>query len=775
MPFTPCRLTALLLVAGLTTIELGMLDVAFRSGSRAVQAQGAISLRLRRGQSGVEIVVDGVGSQPVLQQRLNGQVWQGRLQTKGTPGLRTGGNQLSDPTSGLQRVAIRGSGDNYELEVVPQPGITLEDPVVSADGRSLILQFPGLLAGPMLQTGRLDLNTPGEVPQSRYAPPLRPRAVAPPLGDMAVGTMVLQNRSYLNLSGAPVSGMNFAGVEAKQALKLLAKQGGYGFVFSAIGGSSNQSTDKGDIDERLINVYLPGTTDFATAFNTVLLASGYQARLQGRTLLVGPNVMSLNMGPTMSKVFRLNQVDAASARTFLGNLGAKIQLANASKSTSTEGSSEAGSSEEDGGGGGSSSNTQSKSTSFTAEKSVSFGADTGPLVGLRGTTDGRLNTITLIGEPKLISVAQGYLRQIDLRKRQVAVRVQILNVDLNNDRGIDSSFSARLGNTFIVNESGKAFMNFGDYRPGNSEGVGLLGDDTAYVEPGSYSAGVPMVQDQKVFSPPYVEAQKEVITETTNAGGTVKTTELVPLLDDLGRPVWVESNDPAAAPDLVPKVDNQGRPVYVDGKDPERFSYPQNSVYGYLEAAIVSSSAKTLAQPTLLVQEGEKAYVETGTSVVTDVSTTDTANGSTQFTYTRANAGLTLEVEVDKIDDNGFVTLNLNPEVSVPIPAGRNQGVAIFNISGRKLSSGKIRLRDRQTLVLTGVIQDQDKEEARKWPVLGDLPFIGQLFRSTVSNRQKNELVILVTPAIVDDETGGNYGYGYRPSTQEARQLMRMR
>jgi type IV pilus assembly protein PilQ len=81
-------------------------------------------------------------------------------------------------------------------------------------------------------------------------------------------------------------------------------------------------------------------------------------------------------------------------------------------------------------------------------------------------------------------------------------------------------------------------------------------------------------------------------------------------------------------------------------------------------------------------------------------------------------------------------------------------------------------LRDRQTLVLTGVIQDQDKETARKWPILGDLPLIGQFFRSSGSSRVKNELVILVTPAIVDDEAGGSYGYGYRPSTKEARQLM---
>ena len=97
----------------------------------------------------------------------------------------------------------------------------------------------------------------------------------------------------------------------------------------------------------------------------------------------------------------------------------------------------------------------------------------------------------------------------------------------------------------------------------------------------------------------------------------------------------------------------------------------------------------------------------------------------------------------------------------------------IFNISGRSLSSGSIRLRDRQTLVLTGVIQDEDKAVVSKWPILGDLPFVGQLFRSSSSSRQKNELVILVTPSIIADEDGGSYGYGYRPSTREARQLMR--
>ena len=247
---------------------------------------------------------------------------------------------------------------------------------------------------------------------------------------------------------------------------------------------------------------------------------------------------------------------------------------------------------------------------------------------------------------------------------------------------------------------------------------------------------------------------------------------LITRYDQNGQPVYVRSTDPSAAPTLQPRFDKNGRPIYVSGQNPKEFSYPQNSFYGYLEAAIVSNNAKTLAAPTLIVQEGEGARVETGTSVITGVNATETANGSTQFQNTRENAGLTLAVDVQKIDDNGFVTMNISPSVSVPLPAGSQDGVQIFNISGRSLSSGSVRLRDRQTLVLTGVIQDSDRETVKKWPILGDLPLIGQMFRSSNSQREKEELVILVTPSIIDDENSGAYGYGYRPSTREARQLM---
>ena len=172
------------------------------------------------------------------------------------------------------------------------------------------------------------------------------------------------------------------------------------------------------------------------------------------------------------------------------------------------------------------------------------------------------------------------------------------------------------------------------------------------------------------------------------------------------------------------------------------------------------------------MQEGENAKVEAGESVITGRTTSETSNGTTEFTFTRENAGLVLDLKVSKIDDNGFVTMEVNPQVSVPVGAGNQGGVPIYNLSGRKLESGSIRLRDRQTLILTGVIQESDRQQAQKWPLLGDLPLIGQLFRGSSSTRQKTELVIVVTPTVLDDENGGSYGYGYRPGTAAGRELI---
>ena len=840
---------------------MSLLMVAMSVEARSL---GDVALKLKRQDGVVQVAVLGLGANVrVVTQTSTRSTWRGRLIGVVGAALKEGPQQVSMPEAGLASIRLDASTNGFELRIEATSGRSLPKPSISSNGKDLVLNFRGLSTASQQarETPRLNLRRPGRVQQSAYVPPLRARAVAPPVGDLAVGSMLVSNRSYVNVAGPKVS-LTLNNAPAKDALMSLARLGNYGFVF--VGGESrnlDRQTSQSETDNA-VTMSFRGES-FGRALNSVLMASGLQAKLDGRTLLVGTSISAKSFGPQMSKVFRMNQVDVASASQYLGNLGAVIKTTATVTSTARETESSGTTSD---------SSESSISTKSETSKVETYSSGTGPLLGLIGTTDARLNTITLVGEPKLISVAENYLKQIDLRKRQVAVKVQILNVDLSNDKSIDASFSARIGNTFIVSESGKAFMNFGDRRPGNSDGTGLLANGSQYSRPGSYSAGTPSVVAQKSIQPsfvaqdalspysaaqdalpssfeakdvksPYVEKlesarsyigedgnvvnieipyinpdtfQKEYVQDpnpnasdqlvprvdangqpiyvpSTNpsneptfvarvdANGQpiyVPSTDpsaqptFVARVDANGQPIYVPSTDPSAQPQLVNRVDSKGRPILVPGKDPTQYDHPENSIFGYLEAVIVSTSAKTLAQPTLLVQEGETAMVQTGTNVITSVSTTETANGSSQFTYERQNAGLTLEVNVEKIDDNGFVTLDLSPEVNVPVPAGNNQGVAIFNLSGRKLSSGQIRLRDRQTLVLTGVIQDQDKEIVRKWPVLGDLPILGQMFRSSANTRTKSELVILVTPSIIDDNAGGSYGYGYRPSTREARQFM---
>mgnify|MGYP001216763436 CR=1 FL=1 len=783
-------LSAVLMFGATCAVEQnGMASVA------VAQELGTVALKLRQQQGSVDVIISGVGaSAKVVNQRQSSASWQASVTSSQFRGRQKTMQQLSLPLAGLQSISLEGSGSTYALRVEARSGVRLNQPQILANGQDLIVRFSGLAESwKGRQTAQLDLRRPGRVAQPMQIPPMRPRAVAPPVGDMAVGTMLLNNRSFVEVTGPPVT-LTLHNASAKDALMSLARLGGYGFVYVG----DKKSDDGGSISDSNSGGFgQPVTMSFRNerfdrALNSVLLASGMQGKLDGRTIMVGNAVAAKSFGPQMSKVFRLNQIKPSEAADYLGNLGAQISATVTETQTQRESQSTGG-------------NTDLVNTTENRKEASrtlieTYGASTGPLLGLTGTTDSRLDTITLVGDPKLIAIAQAYLKQLDLRRRQVAVKVQILSINLENDKSIDASFSARMGNTFVVSQRGNAHLNFGRYKPGNLDGSGVYDSQAGnYGQPGTYRGQVPKVPaqtvvgpyvtDQRVVNPPQVPEEYPVPAEDGGTeweitrdekGQPIYTTStnpaappsLVPIYDKNGRPVYVPSTDPAASQTLKTVYDKKGRPVLVSGQDPLKYQQPDNSFYAYVDALITSRSAKILAQPTLLVQEDQKASVQTTESYITGVSKTVLENGSEEFANERADAGLVLGLQVSKVDDNGFITMELKPSISVPVPAGEQEGVQIFNINSRELDSGEIRLRDGQSLILTGVITDQDIQTVRKWPILGDMPLLGQLFRSSDRNRFKTELVIIVTPSIINDQQGGTYGYGYRPGTSDARQLM---
>ena len=732
-----------------------------------------------RSPGSVQLVLMGMGANPEIRMGQQGAGLEIEVTTSQATELAAGIRQLSLADVGFASVELDGGGNRFVLRVQPVQGRGVPKPVVTDDGQSVRLTFAAQTL-PQQVAGSYNIRTPGQVPVSNFVPPLRQRAYAPPVGDMAVGTMLLRNPSYVALKGPPVT-LTTRNASARDVLMLLAQMGGYNFAFADVGAGSqigsqsssssgsNQSTSGGGVlppGGGLVTVAFQ-REPLERAFNFVLLSSGLQAKLEERTVVVGLNVLAKTIGNQVSRVYRLNQVSPDGAADYLANLGATITKTNTITSTSNESSST-----------GVSTANASASTSSTSTQTVieSFGASQGPLKGLIGTTDKRLGTITLIGGSYLVSVAEGYLKQLDLRKRQVAVNVKILNIDLENDTSIDNSFSTRIGNTFIVNDSGQALVNFGTLKPpGEGLGSGKFdgsGTPLTAVTPFSFPNNGQLfgnrVQGPAPFSGNLLPKPGEGLQYSRPGFGTyanpgqtglgISTYTLVPIASATG----------AITGSTTAEV--LGNPAV-----PTNMKYP-NGLVDYLSATIQSRNSKTLADPTLLVQEGEKAKVEAIISVITNAQVTNNANNTTTSTTTRENAGLTLEVTVEKIDDNGFITLKMTPQLSVPVPAGfvsiGGSSLPISDIVKRSLDSGKIRLRDGQTLFLTGVIQETNLADVSKWPVLGDLPFFGQFFRKTGSSRKKSELVIVVTPRIIDDEQGGSYGYGFQPSSAEARRLI---
>jgi type IV pilus assembly protein PilQ len=796
------RLTAASLSAGLLASTFGGPVAAESQGrdaallaqvpqSQRVDPSTSLQLKVRRLPDAIELIIEGTGPGPQLQQGGSGSGWQGQLFTATPAALRVGPQRLSLPEVGLQSISFDGGGQSFSLAVTPAPGINLGRPVVSADGRDLILTFASPVPQASLQTNRLNMAQPGAVPLPTYAPPLQPRAVAPPLGDMAVGTMTLRNPGYVNLSGPPVT-MTMRNAPAKDALMALAQLGGYGFAYV----SDTTSTATPEEGLRTISLAFRGE-NFGRAFNTALLAAGLQGKREGNMILAGPTALSKSFGPQVSKIYRLNQVGPNAAADYLANLGASVTKTNTITTSVTQGAALA----ETVAGGAASQTTES--TSITTVEA--YGASTGPLLGLRATTDTRLGTITLVGDPTVVSVAEQYLKKLDLRQRQVALSVQILDVNLDNAAEISNSFAVRWGNNFIVNDNGQMLGAFGDLMPPGSAAFSPLSGARTTTDTSSTSSGRDRSNSAQRSRNQSLDALRE------NAVGTGSFTDQTGSLSE------------SISRDATTRTSGRNRDRFSSesaSSDSSRSSsvkpnpgldYPRNNFFDFVRAQIISGSTKLLASPTLILQENpsllregtesgttaaernvaqgirdigidsaigrrraNEGVVRVGTNVVTNYNTRET-QGVISCTPELSTSGLVLGARVEKIDDNGFVTFTLSPSVSAvtskeAAPAGCGADLNILSI--RTLDTGAVRVRDSQTLILTGVISDFTRSEVSKWPILGDIPLIGQFFRGSSNQREKRELVILVTPRIISDEQGGVYGYGYQPSSDPAREFM---
>jgi type IV pilus assembly protein PilQ len=201
---------------------------------------------------------------------------------------------------------------------------------------------------------------------------------------------------------------------------------------------------------------------------------------------------------------------------------------------------------------------------------------------------------------------------------------------------------------------------------------------------------------------------------------------------------------------------NNGNTSFSSNNGSAVFNFGSSAFSASIQASIANKNGKILTDPTLVVQEGQRSTVNLTQEVVAGITTTisNTTPPITTNTYLIKNAGIILDLLVNRIDDNGFVSVTVSPTVS---SIGDTYGSVNGNISllrSRTLNSGEIRLRDGQTLILSGIIQESDQTNITKVPVLGDIPLLGILFRNTSKAKIRQEVVVLVTPQILNDNKG---------------------
>lgn len=165
-----------------------------------------------------------------------------------------------------------------------------------------------------------------------------------------------------------------------------------------------------------------------------------------------------------------------------------------------------------------------------------------------------------------------------------------------------------------------------------------------------------------------------------------------------------------------------------------------------------TNKAKVLANPSVVVSDNTEALLTLATEVIHKVTST-VSLGVTNVNVELTKAGVFLDV-LPKASEDGFITMRIRPQVSAPAgPAQRFAGdtVIVTLLTIREIMAQEVRVKDGQTLVLGGLFTELEAAQIAKVPYLAETPLFGALFRNTLKGRARTELMLMITPKIVEE------------------------
>lgn len=182
------------------------------------------------------------------------------------------------------------------------------------------------------------------------------------------------------------------------------------------------------------------------------------------------------------------------------------------------------------------------------------------------------------------------------------------------------------------------------------------------------------------------------------------------------------------------------------GKSHRLINKIPDEFFAILRFLETQDKAKVLAQPSILTLNGNKASIDVSETQYFKVETGVGENHTSRFQPIKF--GIQLDI-VPWISQSGQITAEITPNVSNSEKTN-NEGYP--NVSTRSINT-TVRLNDGQTLILGGLIKNQETEFRYKIPLLGDLPILGPLFRHSGKTRSKSNLIVFITPHIVKGDS----------------------
>lgn len=192
--------------------------------------------------------------------------------------------------------------------------------------------------------------------------------------------------------------------------------------------------------------------------------------------------------------------------------------------------------------------------------------------------------------------------------------------------------------------------------------------------------------------------------------------------------------------------------------------YRNGSLRALAQAIANENDTNILSTPSILTLDNQEAEILVGSNVpfVTGQSTSSASSTADPFTtIERQDIGLTLKI-TPQINAGDAITLDILQEIETIAEATT---VANDIVTNKRSIKTKVLVEDETILVLGGLISDDVQQLVNKVPLLGDIPLLGALFRSTTDQTTKRNLMVFIHPVIVDNEqvarevTEKNYRY----------------